>query len=43
MKTRTVAVALLLSAAAGLPFAAEERINPEINSRIRDEGSTVRA
>ena len=38
MKTRTVAVAVLLSAAAGLPFAAEERINPEINSRIRDEG-----
>ena len=38
MKMRTVAMALLLSAAAGLPFAAEERINPEINSRIRDEG-----
>src|SRR6478672_10862895 len=38
MKTRTVVLAVLLSAAAGLPFAAEERINPEINSRIRDEG-----
>ena len=38
MKTRTVAVAALLFAAAALPFAAEERINPEINSRIRDEG-----
>jgi carboxypeptidase Q len=38
MKTSTVAVAVLLSAAATLPFAAEERINSDINSRIREEG-----
>ena len=38
MKTRTVALAVLLSTAAALPFAAEERIDPELNSRIRDEG-----
>ena len=38
MKLRTSAVAMLFSSAAVLPFAAEERIDSEINSRIRDEG-----
>ena len=38
MKTRTAAVVMLFCAAATLPFAAEERIDSEINSRIRDEG-----
>jgi hypothetical protein len=31
-------MAMLFSLAATLPFAAEERVNPEINTRIRDEG-----
>ena len=38
MKMRTAAVAMLFCAAATLPFAAEERINSDINARIRDEG-----
>jgi carboxypeptidase Q len=37
MKTKAIAAALMLCAAS-MPFAAEERIDPEINSRIRDEG-----
>ena len=38
IRTRTLAVALLFCAAATLPFAAEERINGDLNARIRDEG-----
>ena len=38
MRTRTIGLAVLLSAAATLPFAAQERINADINTRIRDEG-----
>jgi hypothetical protein len=37
MRTRSAAIALLVCAAT-LPFAAAERIDPEINTRIRDEG-----
>jgi carboxypeptidase Q len=37
MRTRIIAVAVLICGAA-LPFAAEERIDPGINARIRDEG-----
>jgi carboxypeptidase Q len=38
IRTRTFAVAVLFSAAATLPFAAEEHINTDLNARIRDEG-----
>jgi hypothetical protein len=38
MKTKTAVLTMLMCAAVTLPFAAEERINPEINTRIRDEG-----
>ena len=38
MKQRTLAVAFVLAAAATLPFAAQERLNADINARIRDEG-----
>ena len=38
LRTRTLAVALLFCAAATLPFAAEERINGDLNARIREEG-----
>ncbi len=37
IRTRTLAVALF-AAAATLPFAAEERINSDLNARIREEG-----
>src|SRR5262245_57359220 len=37
MKSRILAVSILLVGAATLPFA-EERIDPDINARIRDEG-----
>jgi carboxypeptidase Q len=37
MTTKIIAVALAICAAT-VPFAAEERIDPEINVRIRDEG-----
>ena len=38
IRPRTFAVALLFCAAATLPFAAEERINSDLNARIREEG-----
>jgi len=38
IRPRTLAVALLFCAAAALPFAAEERINTDLNARIREEG-----
>ena len=38
IRPRTLAVALLFCAAATLPFAAEERINGDLNARIREEG-----
>jgi carboxypeptidase Q len=38
MKSRDVAVAVLICGAATLSFSAEERINSDLNSRIRDEG-----
>ncbi len=38
IRPRTLAVALLFCAAATLPFAAEERINTDLNARIREEG-----
>ena len=38
IRTRTLAVAVLFSAAATLPFAAEERIDTDLNARIREEG-----
>ena len=37
MRIKAIAVALAVCAAT-VPFAAEERIDPEINTRIRDEG-----
>jgi carboxypeptidase Q len=38
MNKRILAVAILVTAAATLPFAAQERLNTDINARIRDEG-----
>jgi len=38
MKLRAMAVAVLVSGAATLPFAAEERIDSDLNTRIREEG-----
>ena len=38
MNVRASAVAVLIVTAATLPFAAEERIDPDINARIREEG-----
>ena len=38
MKSRAVAIAALLAGVTTLPFAAEERINADLNTRIRDEG-----
>ncbi|HEX6976681.1 MAG TPA: M20/M25/M40 family metallo-hydrolase, partial [Vicinamibacterales bacterium] len=35
---RTIPCAVLLSAAATLPFAAQERVDADINAKIRDEG-----
>jgi carboxypeptidase Q len=38
MQHRTLALAFILTAVVTLPFAAEERIDSEINARIRQEG-----
>jgi carboxypeptidase Q len=38
MRPRILAVSVLLGATATLPFAAQERINADVNMRIRDEG-----
>jgi carboxypeptidase Q len=39
MRPRILAVSVAFCAAATLPFAAQERINADINTRIRDEGT----
>ena len=38
MKFRSMGVALLICGAATLTFSAEERIDSDLNTRIRDEG-----
>lgn len=38
IRTRTLAVTVLFSAAATLPFAAQDSIDLDLNARIRDEG-----